>query len=127
MPKVKVLIVDDEESLCRSLQFGLEDTENFTVRTETSSVKAFDAALDFKPDVIILDIMMPEMSGVEVEQQLLRDPSTHEIPIIFLTALVTGDQSNAQADDDNGLNVISKPASTERLIEAINRILKKNE
>lgn len=120
MSKVKVLVVDDEESLCRAMQFNLEDTGKYTVCTETSSIKAFDAAIEFKPDIVIMDVIMPEMSGVEVELQFQKDSSTREIPIVFLTAMVSEDQSE--------MRVISKPVSTERLIEVIESTLdrKKN-
>ncbi|MDD4182667.1 MAG: response regulator [Candidatus Omnitrophica bacterium] len=86
MNRKKVLIIDDEESFCKLVKMNLELDESFKVETATDGKKGLELAKRFKPDVIILDIMMPKMSGFEVLEKIKKDPQTITIPVVMLSA-----------------------------------------
>lgn len=110
----KILIVDDVVSNVLLLKVLLTN-EKFNIATATNGTQALEQVKAEQPDLILLDVMMPDMSGFEVAQHLKSDPETCEIPIIFLTAL------NSTADIVKGFQVggndfISKPFNKEELI-----------
>ena len=110
----KILIVDDVMSNVLLLKVLLTN-EKFQIATASNGRQALDKVIKEKPDLVLLDVMMPDMSGFEVSQQLKANPETAEIPIIFLTAL------NSTADIVKGFQVggndfISKPFNKEELI-----------
>ncbi|EIY50105.1 ATP-binding response regulator [Bacteroides nordii] len=110
----KILIVDDVMSNVLLLKV-LFTNEKFQIATASNGRQALDQVTKEKPDLVLLDVMMPDMSGFEVSQQLKANPETAEIPIIFLTAL------NSTADIVKGFQVggndfISKPFNKEELI-----------
>ncbi|MCK4425303.1 MAG: response regulator, partial [Deltaproteobacteria bacterium] len=77
-----------------------------------------------KPDLILLDILMPGMSGDEVAEILLENPATAKIPIIFLTAMVTKEEiGDVALKKRGGRNFIAKPITTEELVGAIKKVL----
>ena len=104
----RILVVDDEQDLCEILRFNLE-TEGYDVDTADSAEMAL--TLDIKSyDLLLLDVMMGEMSGFALAKELKKDDATKDIPIIFLTARDTENDTvtgfNLGADD-----YISKPFS----------------
>ena len=110
----KILMVDDVMSNVLLLKVLLTN-EKFQIATASNGRQALDQVIKEKPDLVLLDVMMPDMSGFEVSQQLKANPETAEIPIIFLTAL------NSTADIVKGFQVggndfISKPFNKEELI-----------
>lgn len=123
MNKKKILIVDDEVRLCRILKLNLEEAGNYEVKTESRSTNAMAAVFAFHPDLIVLDYVMPEMDGADVLKQLEANPKTQKIPIIFLTAVATKEDTNEQGTMIGGHFVIAKPVAMEELIEAIERKL----
>ena len=78
----KILVVDDEEHLCELMKKCLEESGNFSVTTTSSPIEALKICKSQKPDLIILDVVMPEMEGPEVVRTLKKDPSTNNIKII---------------------------------------------
>lgn len=110
----KILIVDDVMSNVLLLKVLLTN-EKFKIVTASNGQQALDQVENENPDLVLLDVMMPDMSGFEVAQQLKANPGTAEVPIIFLTAL------NSTADIVKGFQVggndfISKPFNKEELI-----------
>ena len=89
MSKKRILVVDDEAALTRMVKLNLERTGNYEVRTENSGPMAIPAALEFRPDLMLLDVMMPGMTGDEIAAQLREDPALSHIKFIFVTAIVT--------------------------------------
>lgn len=83
-----VLIVDDEEDVRAIAQLGLEMGAGWQVTTASSGQEALHLAANQKPDVILLDMMMPDMDGRTTLQYLKRDPATQAIPVILMTAKV---------------------------------------
>jgi len=84
VPK-KILVVDDEKHIVRLVQANL-DRAGYTVVTANDGKEALQKVADENPDLVVLDVMMPYMDGFEVLQNLRRNPSTRDIPVIMLTA-----------------------------------------
>ncbi|MEE9389955.1 MAG: response regulator [Candidatus Aminicenantaceae bacterium] len=82
----KILIVDDEEDFCYFVKKNLEAISNYKIITATKGRKGIQIARKEKPDLILLDIMMPGIDGFEVLKRLKRNEKTRKIPIIMLTA-----------------------------------------
>ncbi|RKY90557.1 MAG: response regulator [Ignavibacteriae bacterium] len=123
MSKIKILVVDDEESLTRMLKLNLEETGQYEVRTENQGEKTLDVALEFKPDLILLDIMMPDMMGSEVAEKLLEDKELKDIKIIFLTALISKQETETNDGKIANRSFIAKPVNIDELIESIEKEL----
>ena len=118
--RFKILIIEDEKSLLDTLTLNLQ-LENFDVYPLTNSVNALDVIQNIKPDLIILDIMLPHMSGIDFYQTLLNQQI--KIPTIFLTA------KNNIKDKIEGLKLgvddyITKPFDLEELLLRIHIVLK---
>lgn len=88
----RVLIVDDEPQVTRLLSRFLDRTGRFEVRTENRGSDGLRAAAEFRPDVVVLDVCMPEMDGPEVAGAIQGMAGMDEVPILFLTGLVTPDE-----------------------------------
>jgi CheY-like chemotaxis protein len=117
--KKKILIVDDEENFGKLVKMNLEDTGEYEVRLETQGVRAIPAAREFKPDFILLDIVMPDMDGGEVAHQLKDDKELKDIPLGFLTALVRDYEVTPKGDSIAGHPFIAKPVTVGQLIAFI--------
>src|SRR5437879_3195457 len=116
--KRRILIVDDDPESTHVVKILLERTGHYLVLEENDAAKAHQSAQNFRPDVILLDIMMPETDGGEVAARIQADPELQNMPIILLTALVT------RAEAKSGLNIqghpfLAKPVSIPELINAI--------
>jgi CheY-like chemotaxis protein len=118
----RILVVDDEVALTRMIQMNLERAGDFEVRTENYGHRAIDAIRDFKPDMIFLDVMMPDKSGDEIAQEIHDDPLLSKIPFVFMTAIVTKDETEAMGSNIAGNEFLAKPVKTEELLEAIERM-----
>jgi DNA-binding response OmpR family regulator len=117
-----ILIVDDELTLLDSLAQGL-NIKGYEVMKADNGKDAIEIAVKNKPDIILLDIVLPDISGAEVARVLQKNRATKNIPIIFLTGLLTKGESNA---DIGGKAFISKPYTLEEVVNEIERQLKKN-
>ncbi len=119
--KKKILIVDDEESFVKLVKLNLEDTGEFDVRVETLGARAIPAAREFKPDFILLDIVMPDLDGGEAAQQLKEDKELKGIPVGFLTALVNDNEVSSQGENIAGYPFLAKPVTVGQLIAFIKK------
>ncbi len=124
MPK-KILVVDDEKDIVEMLKYNLEK-EGYSVISALNGIRALEQARENKPDLILLDIMMPEMDGWEVCKQLMKDERTSTIPVIFLTA------KGSEVDEVVGLELgaddyIIKPISIRKLIARVKTALRRKE
>ena len=106
--KKRVFVVDDEVGFTRLLKLTLEKTGRYTVRDENDGTKAWMAAREFQPDIIFLDIVMPEIDGGDVAQQLRSDAKLAHVPIVFLTAIVAKKETKT---DIGGFPFLAKPVS----------------
>ncbi|MEO8446933.1 MAG: response regulator transcription factor [bacterium] len=121
--KKKVLVVDDEKDIVDILKYNLERENEFEVFTAKDGREALELA-DSIPDLIVLDIMMPELNGFEVCKQLKSNPATAKIPIIFLTA------KENEIDEILGLEIgaddyISKPISPRKVLARIKSVIRR--
>jgi CheY-like chemotaxis protein len=117
-----ILIVDDEEDVRAIAQLGLEMGAGWSVLTACSGQEALTMASDHQPDVILLDMMMPDMDGRTTLQQLKSNPDTQPIPVILVTAKA---QSSTQ-ESFTGLDVaaiFAKPFRPLKLAEQISEAL----
>jgi len=123
MEMKKILLVDDEEGLTRLMKLNLEQTGKFTVRTENRGTHALAAAKAFRPDLVILDVIMPDMEGSDVMRQFKQDPSLMHVPVIFLTATVMKGEGNLASSGAGGYTFVPKPVTAAELIAEIEQKL----
>ena len=123
MDKKRVLLVDDETSFTWILKLSLERTGTYDVRTEHQGSRGLAAAKEFQPDLILLDVMMPDVDGSSVATQLKGDPVTQQIPIVFLTAAVAPEEADAQGGIIGGYPFLAKPVTLERVVACLQQYL----
>mgnify|MGYP001522566724 FL=1 len=118
----RILVVDDEQDLCEILKFNLE-TDGYTVEMANSAEEALEMNIE-SFNLLLLDVMMGGMSGFALAKQLKADPATKDIPIIFLTARDTENDTvtgfNLGADD-----YISKPFSIREVLVRVRAVLRR--
>jgi len=125
--KKKILLIDDEDDFCFFVKNNLERTGEFEVTTTTRGAEGINIARKEKPDLILLDIVMPEISGNEVAGILSSDPLTRKIPLVFLTAVVAEEEVDAESPKIiGGQNFIAKALGTEKIINSIKRVLEQD-
>jgi CheY-like chemotaxis protein len=117
--KKRVLIIDDETSFTRLMGMNLEDTGDYEVKEINNPTEATRAAKYFKPHVCILDILMPEKSGLQLAEEWMSDPHFQSLPIIFLTAAVSKDQPSLEHPLLEQHRVLVKPIGFDDLLEHI--------
>jgi two-component system, OmpR family, alkaline phosphatase synthesis response regulator PhoP len=120
-----ILIVDDDEDIRELLKYNLE-RDNHTVRAVENGLKCLEAVASEKPDLILLDVMMPEMDGIEVCEQLKANEAYNSILICFLTAR-SEDYSQIAGLEAGGDDYVSKPIKPKVLISRINALLRRLE
>ncbi len=121
MRKKKILIIDDEKTITEVIKFNLEETGLYEARVENKGSLGFAAAKEFKPDLILLDLMMPDTGGDKVAFQLKNSKDTKSIPVILLTAVVTKQEEYASGGVLSGYRVMAKPVDPESLIDAVRK------
>mgnify|MGYP001614754303 CR=1 FL=1 len=124
----KILLIDDDPTVVRLLTNRLK-VNGYNVVTALTAKKGITKAIEEKPDVIILDILMPKTFGNEIAQQLRKDPHTSKIPVIFLSNVppqfLSGEETLPGQTQQivEGTIYLSKLCSTEELLEAIQKAL----
>jgi len=125
--KKRILIIDDAASFARIVKLNLEKTGTFEVRVENKAAYAVASAREFKPDLILLDVIMPAMDGGDVANQIKRDRNLKGTPVIFLTATVSKREAGDVGLNSGGELFLAKPISVEALIACINDHIRKPE
>lgn len=125
MNKKKILIVDDEKDFLKLVKLNLESAKRYEVKTEIKGARAVDVALEFKPDLILLDIAMPEIDGSEVASRMKSNKYLKDIPIVFVTALIKKEEAASKKYELGKLEYIAKPVDKKQLIECIETNLTK--
>ena len=119
----RVLIIDDEEEFTELLSMNLLRTGQFEIGIVNDATKAVDYARSFKPDIILLDIVMPGIDGGDVASQLRSDPALGNIPVVLVSALVSnseiGDDEIAQSGDRI---VLAKPVKMDKLLRIVDQL-----
>lgn len=121
----KILIVDDEASIREMIKVALE-LVGFKCIEAASAIEAMPLIVDERPDLILLDWMMPEVSGIELLRRLRREQVTQEIPVILLTAKAE-EQNTVQALDAGADDYVTKPFSARELTSRIKSVLRRTE
>lgn len=120
--KPMILIIDDEKDFCHFMRMNLESTNKYKIFVSTNARSGIKTAIRKKPDLVLLDIMMPNISGFEVLQKLKENINTTSIPVIMLTAL-SDDESIAKAMGLYSHEYIVKPVEMDSLVSKIDRVL----
>jgi CheY-like chemotaxis protein len=121
MPKKRILIVDDEQDTLNYLSHILE-RENYIVFKTSKGSEVVELAANNRPDIIVLDIILPDIDGGEVASLLSKNSATSNIPIIFLTGILKKDEESF-AGKTGKRYVLAKPITKEKLLEMIQKIL----
>jgi DNA-binding response OmpR family regulator len=115
------MVVDDSPDLVEIVRITLE-SKGFTVRCAYDGLEVFDVLKKQKPDLVILDVMMPEMDGFEVLTRLKCNPATASIPVILLT--IKGQPEDVMGGYKRGAEIyLTKPFTNDHLLAGINSIL----
>jgi len=117
----KILVIDDEPEITDIVETFLTES-GYTVEVENTAKNALEKARQFKPEVILLDIMMPDVDGYNVCQEIKNDPALTHIPVIFLTGKDRNDDMG-RSFKAGGDMFIKKPFSCERLLEIVNIVI----
>jgi DNA-binding response OmpR family regulator len=117
----KVLIVDDEHNIRNILDFSL-NAEGFAVISASNGEEAFDAAVNERPDLVILDVMMPKGDGFATCRLIKQDSRTAHIPVVLLTARTTR-EDRERGHEVGADGYITKPFSPDRVIETVQSLL----
>jgi two-component system alkaline phosphatase synthesis response regulator PhoP len=125
MSKYKILIVDDDEDIRHLLKYNL-DKEGFTTNLASNGLECLEIIQSYKPDLILLDVMMPNMDGIEVCEKIKSDPSNKNTFICFLTAR-NEDYSQIAGLEAGADDYVAKPIKPKVLISRINAILRRRE
>ena len=125
MTKKRILVIDDETSFTRLLKLNLEYNGDYVVHEENVGTRGVATIKQFKPDLILLDVMMPAIDGGQIAQRLQGDPALKHIPIIFLTAAVKKAEVGASGGQIGGIPVLAKPVDMDELAAAIEKHLPK--
>jgi CheY-like chemotaxis protein len=125
MTKRKILVVDDDVRITRMLKLRLEKTGKYEVKTENQGSNALNVVRDYRPDLILLDILMPDMVGSDVAAELIYDEELKDTKIIFLTGIISAREIEATDGKISGRSFIAKPVIINELIESIEKELGK--
>ncbi len=117
------MVVDDELDLLDLIEYNLRK-EGFDVVKAENGERGIEKAKQESPNLILLDIMMPKMSGIEVCEEIRKDPSLKHIPIIFLTAR-SDERTEIEGLNKGADDFITKPISTSKLISRIKAVLRR--
>jgi two-component system alkaline phosphatase synthesis response regulator PhoP len=115
-PQKKILIVDDDPVTLKMLEKILISAGNWVAQARNGK-EALDIAKDFLPDLIVLDIMMPVMDGTETIEELEKDPQTKNIPVLFLTSIISKKEESRNLAANRCF--LAKPIEKEKLLKEI--------
>ena len=116
--KTRVLIVDDNRHFAEGARTILQRTGQYTVCVETNAPRALETARSFKPDLLLVDLVMPEIDGAELAKQIGADWALHHVPIVFVTALITPEEASDGRRID-GHRVSAKPHTAAKLLRVV--------
>ena len=122
----RILMIDDDVPLTQTVRINLEDTGRYEVMVENNPRNALATAREFQPDLVLLDVVMPELDGGDVSALLRSDPKLAKVPIIMVTALVSNQETGQDASIGSGGQImVAKPIHFEKLVLVIESVLSK--
>lgn len=119
----RILVVDDEASVTRLLKLNLEHTERYLVRTVNDAQEALMIAAQFRPHLILMDVLMPGIDGGQLASRFQTDPDLKAIPIVFLTAIATKTEVLRGSGRIGGLPFLAKPVNLQEVLDCLDRHL----
>ncbi|MGZ8901584.1 MAG: response regulator [Limisphaerales bacterium] len=119
MCKTRVLIVDDDLNLSRLSGMILENSGKYEVLIVNQATRALAAAVQFKPALMLLDIDMPEKSGGDIAREAATDSRLREIPVLFLTGLVSKSEAGTAQLESGGMTFLAKPVEPSLLLSCV--------
>ena len=123
MATKRILIIDDEVGFTNLVKLNLEQTGRFVVGIVNESVDALAVAEEFKPQLILLDVMMPGKDGGELLAELEVNEQLKNVPVLFLTASTMNQLARAEQAAVQGRPVIAKPVLPQELIRRLDEVL----
>ncbi len=117
----RVLLVDDEPNILLAIEFLLKK-EGYTIQKAFDGQQALDVAASFRPDIIVLDVMMPELNGFEVAQRIRNMPNMEDVRIIFLTAKGTPNDKMTGYSSGGEIYLI-KPFDNDELVRIVKELV----
>jgi CheY-like chemotaxis protein len=120
--KPRILIVDNNSRFARSARLVLDQSGKYVACSVVDPRRALETARSFKPDLVIVDLIMPQEDGIEVATQLEADWALHGVPIVFLTSLITAEEAK-DGRRVYGHRILPKPTSSSQLIELVEQNL----
>lgn len=120
----RILIVDNEPELTGVLKIALEALGGFSVQSENNPFQVVATAKRFVPDIIVMDIKMPELDGADVAGRLQAEPSLAETPIVFLTGTVTAPEIVRHGNNIGGLRFLPKTMRLDAMVACLHDILR---
>jgi len=117
--KKRILLVDDEAGVTRMMRRNLEATGRFEVRDLNDPTRALETARQFRPDLVLLDVMMPEMDGGTVAAAFAEEPQLARVPVIFLTAIVSKKEVEPTGSQIGSHTFLAKPVAFNDLLACI--------
>ncbi|PYK38236.1 MAG: response regulator [Verrucomicrobia bacterium] len=116
--KTRVLIVDDNRRFAEGARAILQRTGQYALCVETNALRALETARSFKPDLVLVDLVMSDIDGAEVSQQIGADWALHDVPIVFVTALITPEEAR-DARRIDGHRLSAKPHTAAELLRVV--------
>jgi two-component system, OmpR family, alkaline phosphatase synthesis response regulator PhoP len=118
----KIVIIDDQEDFCEFVKLSLEKTGRFEVFVSTDGPSGIALARSETPELILLDIRMPQMNGAEVADDLLHADDTRDIPIAFITGLLQKEDVSKRSGYIHGFPFITKPLTRDELVQQVDTV-----
>ena len=119
MNKSKILIVDDDVRFARMLKSHLKHTDIYEVEIESNSADAVNHIREFIPDLVLLDIMMPGVTGDVIADEILNDGDLKNIKIVFITGLITKQEAQSKEGQFSGRTMLAKPVDIDELLTCL--------
>ncbi|HEY7973798.1 MAG TPA: response regulator [Ktedonobacterales bacterium] len=118
----KILVVDDDEHIAELLRQSLE-SEGYETHKTTQALRFYDAVIEYQPDLILLDLMMPYLEGEDELRLLQMNPATRLIPVIVVTAMHEAKQEEARYRPLGVVEIVTKPFDYDKLVALIKRTI----
>lgn len=119
LEKKRILVVDDDASITRLLKLNLEQNGRYVVQAENNAAHAVAAATEFRPDLILLDVLMPGVDGGELANRFQASGGLEKVPVIFLSAIATKQDVSAHGGLIGGMPFLAKPVDIPEVVACL--------